>query len=138
MEGFQGATLHAKLPYLDGWTAARRKIADRYHAALEDTPLRLPIDQADCHSAWHLYVVRHPDRDKLREHLEKRGIGTGLHYPLPLHLQACYRHLGYQPGAFPVAERAASECLSLPIYPELRDDQIDQVVAAIRDYFGAA
>ena len=104
-------------------TAARRRNAHRYHELLRDTPLRLPREAAWAESVYHCYVVRHPQRDRLREHLEKKGVGTALHYPVPLHLQKCFAGLGYQAGDFPVAERAAHECLSLPIYPELTDGQ---------------
>jgi dTDP-4-amino-4,6-dideoxygalactose transaminase len=83
---------------------------------------------------YHLYVVRHPGRDRLREHLQARGVGTALHYPLPLHLQKCFASLGGKPGDFPVAERAAQGCLSLPIYPELADAQIEHVAAMIREF----
>ena len=85
-------------------------------------------------SVYHLYVVRHPRRDKLREHLQARGVGTALHYPLPLHLQKCFAELGGKPGDFPVSERAAEGCLSLPIYPELADAQIEHVAAMIREF----
>jgi dTDP-4-amino-4,6-dideoxygalactose transaminase len=86
-------------------------------------------------SAYHLYVVRHPRRDELKQHLEKHGIGCALHYPLPLHLQKCYVSLGHRAGDFPVAEQAARECLSLPIYPELTDAQIRRVTSVVRDFF---
>ena len=86
-------------------------------------------------SAYHLYVVRHPRRDDLKKHLEANGVGCALHYPLPLHLQRCYASLGHKPGDFPVAEKAARECLSLPIFPELTDPQIQRVVEVIKDFF---
>jgi dTDP-4-amino-4,6-dideoxygalactose transaminase len=136
MEGIQGAVLNVKLGRLPAWTAARRRIAHRYHELLGGTPLRLPREAAWAESVYHVYVVRHPSRDRLRDHLQSRGIGTALHYPLPLHLQKCFAHLGHRAGDFPVAERAASECLSLPVYPELTDDQIDHVGAAIREFQG--
>jgi dTDP-4-amino-4,6-dideoxygalactose transaminase len=134
MEGIQGAVLNVKLPHLGAWTAARRRTAHRYHELLKDTPLRLPREAAWAESAYHLYVARHPARDLLRAHLESRGIGTALHYPLPLHLQKCFASLGHRVGDFPVAERAARECLSLPIYPELTEAQVDFVASAIRDF----
>jgi dTDP-4-amino-4,6-dideoxygalactose transaminase len=79
--------------------------------------------------------VRHPKRDDLKKHLEANGVGCALHYPLPLHLQKCYANLGYKEGAFPVSEKAARECLSLPIYPELSDAHIQRVASVIKDFF---
>jgi dTDP-4-amino-4,6-dideoxygalactose transaminase len=79
--------------------------------------------------------VRHPQRDKLKEHLDANGVGCALHYPLPLHLQKCYAGLGHKRGDFPVAEKSARECLSLPIYPELTDAQIRRVAAVVKDFF---
>ncbi|MCX8090631.1 MAG: DegT/DnrJ/EryC1/StrS family aminotransferase [Verrucomicrobiae bacterium] len=135
MEGFQGAVLGVKLKYLDEWTRARRRVAHRYHELLADTPLQLPREAPWAESAYHLYVVRHPRRDELKAHLEANGIGCALHYPLALHMQKCFAHLGYRPGDFPVAEKAARECLSLPIYPELTEAQQQRVVDVIRDFF---
>src|SRR5258706_5391559 len=124
MEGIQGAVLGIKLKHLDKWTRERRRVAHRYHELLADTPLQLPMEASYAESAYHLYVVRHPRRDELKKHLEAGKVGCALHYPLPLHLQKCYAALGYTAGAFPVAEKAAREGLSLPIYPELTDDQL--------------
>ncbi|HVT72522.1 MAG TPA: DegT/DnrJ/EryC1/StrS family aminotransferase [Lacunisphaera sp.] len=134
MEGLQGAVLGVQLPHLATWNARRRAIAHRYHELLRDTPLRLPREAPGCESVYHLYVVRHPARDRLKEHLEQCGVGTALHYPVPLHLQKCFAQLGHKAGDFPVAERAARECLSLPIYPELTDEQVDHVAASIRRF----
>ena len=135
MDGIQGAILDVKLKHLDAWTAARRQAAERYHSLLADTPLQLPVEADYAQSAWHLYVVRHPRRDALKLELESNGIGCGLHYPVPLHLQKCFEFLGYKRGAFPVAERAASECLSLPIYPELTEAQALRVSEVIHGFF---
>jgi dTDP-4-amino-4,6-dideoxygalactose transaminase len=137
MEGIQGAVLGVKLKHLAEWTQARRRIAHRYHELLGDLPLQLPREADYAASAYHLYVVRHPRRDELKRHLEANKVGCALHYPLPLHLQKCYASLGYRAGDFPVAEKAARECLSLPIYPELTDAQQDQVADVIRDFFKA-
>jgi dTDP-4-amino-4,6-dideoxygalactose transaminase len=136
MEGIQGAVLGVKLAHLPAWTAARRRIASRYHALLASTPLLLPIEAPWAESSFHLYVVRHPARDRLRDHLQAHGIGSALHYPLPLHLQKCFASLGYGPGDFPVAERTAHECLSLPMYPEISDAQIEHVAATIAGFDG--
>ena len=135
MEGFQGATLGVKLKHLAKWTAERQRVAHRYHELLAGTPLQLPREADYAQSAWHLYVVRHPRRDDLKKHLEANGVGCALHYPLPLHLEKCYANLGHKPGDFPVAERAARECLSLPIYPELTDQQIRRVADVIGSFF---
>ncbi|MCW5554687.1 MAG: DegT/DnrJ/EryC1/StrS family aminotransferase [Verrucomicrobiae bacterium] len=136
MEGIQGAVLGVKLKKLNDWTAARRRVAHRYHELLAGTPLQLPREATWAESVYHLYVVRHPRRDELKKHLEANGVGCALHYPLPLHLQKCYASLGYQSGSFPVSEKAARECLSLPIFPELTDAQIQRVVAVIKAFFG--
>src|SRR6267154_3291622 len=121
MEGIQGAVLGIKLKHLEKWTRERRRVAHRYHELLADTPLQLPTEADYAESAFHLYVVRHPRRDELKKHLESQKIGCALHYPVPLHLQKCYASLGYRAGDFPLAEKAAQQCLSLPIYPELKD-----------------
>jgi len=135
MEGIQGAVLGVKMKYLEKWTQERRRVAHRYEQLLADTPLQLPREADYAESAWHLYVVRHPRRDDLKKHLEANGVGCGLHYPVPLHLQKCYAHLGYKEGDFPVAEKAARECLSLPIYPEMTEEQIQRVVEVVQDFF---
>jgi len=137
MEGIQGAVLGIKLKHLDKWTGERRRVAHRYHELLADTPLQLPIEADDAESAYHLYVVRHPRRDDLKKHLEANKVGCALHYPLSLHLQKCYAHLGYKAGDFPVAEKAARECLSLPIFPEMTEAQIERVSEVIHDFFRA-
>ena len=135
MEGIQGAVLGIKLKHLDTWTRERQRVAHRYNELLADTPLQLPREAEYAQSAWHLYVVRHPRRDELKKHLEANHVGCALHYPLPLHLQKCYAYLGHKAGSFPVAEKAARECLSLPIFPELTDAQIHRVVDVIKSFF---
>ena len=135
MEGIQGAVLGVKLPHLPAWTQGRQRVAKRYAELLKDTPLRLPQEAAFAESVWHCYVVRHPQREELKKHLEANGISAALHYPLPLHLQKCYAGLGHQAGDFPNAEKSASHCLSLPIYPELTDAQIQRVAEVIHTFF---
>jgi dTDP-4-amino-4,6-dideoxygalactose transaminase len=135
MEGIQGAVLGVKLKHLDKWTSERRRVAHRYHELLAGTPLQLPREADYAESAYHLYVVRHPRRDELKKYLEENKVGCALHYPLPLHLQKCYASLGHKEGAFPVTEKAARECLSLPIFPELTDTQIQRVVEVIKEFF---
>lgn len=135
MEGIQGAVLGVKLKHLESWTRERRRVGRRYTELLAGTPLKLPREAAGAESAFHLYVVRHPRRDDLKKHLEANRIGCALHYPLPLHLQKCYASLGHKAGDFPISERAATECLSLPIYPELTDAQIQRVASVVSDFF---
>src|SRR5258706_550501 len=137
MEGIQGAVLGVKLKHLDHWTETRRKVAHRYHELLADTALELPREAPYAQSAYHLYVVRHRRRDEIKRHLEGKRIGCALHYPLPLHLQKCYASLGYKGGHFPVAEAAARECLSLPIYPELQEEAQIRVASEGAGYLEA-
>jgi len=127
--------LGVKLKHLEHWTRERCRVAKRYGELLADTPLQLPREAEFAESVWHLYVVRHPRRDELKKHLEANGVGCALHYPVPLHLQKCYASLGYRAGDFPNAEKAGRECLSLPIYPELTDAQIQRVASVIQDFF---
>ena len=112
-------------------------MALRYNELLAGLPLTLPVEAPGVESAWHLYVVRTPRRDELKSHLEANQIGCATHYPLPLHLQACYASLGYRPGDLPVSEQAAREVLALPIFPELTDAQIQRVAEVVRGFFHA-
>jgi len=134
MEGFQGAVLGVKLPHLGKWTRERQRVAARYTELLAQTPLRLPLQAPYAESAWHLYTIRHPRRDELKKHLEDNGIGCAVHYPIPLHLQKAYAHLGYKAGDFPVAEKTSKECLCIPMYPELTDAQIIRVTDVIKQF----
>jgi dTDP-4-amino-4,6-dideoxygalactose transaminase len=131
MDAMQGAVLGIKMKYIARWTARRRELAERYLTLLGDLRLKLPSMRADCEPVWHLFVVLHPDRDRIRAELEDRGIQTGLHYPIPVHRQPAYWGLGYGPGAFPVSERVALECFTLPLYPEMTEEQQDAVVGAL-------
>ncbi|SDS27007.1 DegT/DnrJ/EryC1/StrS family aminotransferase [Opitutus sp. GAS368] len=135
MEGIQGAVLGVKLKHLDAWTARRREIAARYTQLLTGTPLKLPRVVPRGEGVFHLYVVRHPRRDELKKFMEANGVGTALHYPLPIHLQKCYASLGYQAGDFPLAEAIGRDCLSLPIYPEMTDEQVDIAAGVISRFF---
>ena len=135
MEGLQGAVLGVKLKHLAKWQEGRRRVAMRYHELLKNTPLRLPIEPDYAKSAWHLYTVRHPRREELKAHLDANGIGNAVHYPMPLHLQKAYASLGHKPGDFPLAEKASSEVLSLPMYAELTDEQIERVAQVVKDIF---
>jgi len=136
LEGIQGAVLGVKLKHLARWTRERQRVAARYAELLADTPLQLPTVTPGNESAWHLYTVRSPRRDALKKHLDANGIGNAVHYPMPLHLQKVYANLGYKPGNFPVAEKASREVLSLPMFPELTDTQIQRVVAVVKGFFG--
>jgi dTDP-4-amino-4,6-dideoxygalactose transaminase len=131
MDGFQGALLNVKLPHLAAWTARRQAIAERYLAGIKLSDTHLPEQPAYGKSVFHQFTIRHPRRDALREHLAKHEIGTDLIYPVPLHLQKCYAGLGYGVDSFPVSELTASTCVSLPIFPELTDDQVDHVIASL-------
>jgi dTDP-4-amino-4,6-dideoxygalactose transaminase len=133
MDALQGAVLGIKLRHVEAWTEARRRLAARYERLLEGLPLVLPREAPGRRHVRHLYVVLVKERDRVRKGLEERGIPTGLHYPIPLHLQKAYRHLGYAEGDFPVAERVGRECLTLPLFPEMTDAQQDAVVEAITD-----
>ena len=135
MEGLQGAVLGVELKHLPAWTEARRRLARRYDELLAATPLRLPRETDGAESAWHLYVVRHPRRDELKQHLDAHGVGNAIHYPLPLHLQKCYASLGHKPGDFPVAERACQEVLALPFFPAMTEAQQQRAAAVITDFF---
>jgi dTDP-4-amino-4,6-dideoxygalactose transaminase len=134
MDGFQGALLNVKLPHLPAWTARRQAIAARYLAGVKLADVRLPEQPAYGQSVFHQFTIRHPRRDVLREHLARQDIGTDLIYPVPLHLQKCYANLGRGRGSFPVAEKAADTCMSLPIFPELTDAQVDHVITALNSF----
>jgi dTDP-4-amino-4,6-dideoxygalactose transaminase len=132
MDGVQGAILGVKLRYLEEWIEARRRHAHDYAEQLRDADVRLPVERRDARHVYHLYVVRLSDRDAWRSKLTDAGIQTGVHYPKPVHLQPAYSDLGYAEGAFPVAERAGRDVLSLPMFPELTSEQIAVVAGALR------
>lgn len=136
MDELQAAILRVKLPHLDEANTRRRTWASEYSRRLSDIPeLTLPIERPYARHVYHLFVVRVPRRDELREWLKARGIETGIHYPIPLHLQEACANLGYRAGAFPNAERLAGEILSLPMHPELTMDQVESVCRAIREFY---
>ena len=137
LDALQAAVLSAKLPHLAGWSARRRQNAAYYDAALSDVAeVRTPVVRPENESIYNQYTIRVPRRDELQVHLKARGIGTSIYYPLPLHLQPCFAYLGYREGQCPESERAAREVLSLPIYPELTEAQLDEVVAGVRGFYG--
>jgi dTDP-4-amino-4,6-dideoxygalactose transaminase len=135
LDALQAAVLRVKLPHLERWTAMRRANADRYrelcHEARLDNRVELPIEPPGYHHIYNQFAVRVAGRDRVREILAERGIGTEIYYPVPFHLQECFADLGYRRGDFPAAERAAATTLALPIYGELTRDQQSAVVAAL-------
>lgn len=143
MEGIQGAVLGVKLKHLDSWTEGRRKVAAKYRERLSSIEqLILPTEMLNVKHVYHLFVTRvntginsSSNRDELQNYLKDNGIATGLHYPVPLHQQKCFEHLGYKKGAFPVTENLAETGISLPMFAELSDQQIDYVCDKIREYF---
>lgn len=138
MDGVQGAILGVKLRHLEAWTEARRRNAAEYSRRLADTPAQPLPERDDVRHVYHLYVVRLQQRDAWRERLTEAGVQTGVHYPIPVHLQPAYHDLGYRAGDFPVCEQASREVLSLPMFPELTDAQIDTITSALRTSVGAA
>jgi dTDP-4-amino-4,6-dideoxygalactose transaminase len=145
MEGLQGAVLGVKLKHLANWTEKRREVARKYNEFLKGVEfIDLPAEKPNVKHVYHLYVVQilkgggektKSVRDKLALNLKEKGIATGLHYPIPLHLQECFRHLDYKFGDFPISETLSDACLSLPIYPEITDDQIEFVSTNILKFF---
>jgi dTDP-4-amino-4,6-dideoxygalactose transaminase len=135
MEGIQGAVLGVKMRHIEAWTESRRRNAARYNELLKSVPgICTPKEMPYAKHVYHLYVVRAERRDELQKHLESKGIATGLHYPVPLHRQQAFAHLGCKPSDFPVTERLAGEILSLPMYPELTAEQIQYVCDSISEF----
>ena len=135
LDELQASVLRAKLPHLDEWNEQRRQHAARYNMLLRDTPVVTPTECTENQHVYHLYVIRSPDRDALQAYLKSQGIATGVHYPVPLHLQQALRDLGYHPGDLPVTERVAGEILSLPMYAELTEREIEYITDSIRSFF---
>jgi dTDP-4-amino-4,6-dideoxygalactose transaminase len=138
MDTIQAAVLRVKLPHLDAWNESRRRIASMYAELLAPSGAVLPHASAEAEHVYHLYVVQVPDRERVIAELAERGVGTGIHYPTPIHLQEAYRDLGFRRGSFPVTEAAARRVLSLPMYPELTDDDVRRVADALTDALSAA
>jgi dTDP-4-amino-4,6-dideoxygalactose transaminase len=143
LDALQAAILRVKLKRLSGWNARRRALAALYaerfkEMGLAGTALRLPVEKPWGTHVYHLYTVRVPidARDRVRAELLEKEIETGIHYPIPLHLQTCYASMGLREGSFPVAERAAREVLSLPLFPEMTDAQVERVCEALRVVLG--
>ena len=140
LDGFQGAVLRVKLPHLDGWSAARQANARRYRELFSDAGLSeqigLPTERENCRHIYNQFVIRVPNRrDELRAFLAENGVGTDIYYPVPLHMQECFAYLGGSEGDLPQAEKAARETLALPVFPELRPEQIEYVAATAAKFF---
>ncbi len=137
LDAMQAAVLLVKVKYLDKWNDSRRVKAEYYNNKLKDVEgITVPFCEKDNRCVYHQYVIRSGRRDELKGFLDSKGVGTGLYYPVPLHLQRCFSFLGYQQGDFPRAERAARETLAIPVYPELSRKEQDYVIGAIREFSG--
>jgi dTDP-4-amino-4,6-dideoxygalactose transaminase len=137
LDALQAALLRVKLPHLKEWTAQRRKAAETYNELLKGvSAVRIPFEPKWSRAVYHLYVVCATKRDELQKRLTENHIGTGLHYPVPVHLQEAYANLGYRAGDFPVTERLAAEILSLPMYPQLQKAQQEQIVEVLMEFYG--
>jgi dTDP-4-amino-4,6-dideoxygalactose transaminase len=136
LDSIQAGFLSVKLRHLAGWNQNRRQLAHRYHELLSELSdsVSIPREAEWTKGVYHLYVVRVQDREALQAHLAEAGIGTGIHYPIPLHLQKAYSHLGHKAGDFPITERVASEIVSLPMYPQLQAGQQDHVTQKIKEF----
>ena len=139
LDALQAAILRVKLPHLDAWTAGRQRNAARYRALFADRGLgdtvRLPVEAAQRTHIYNQFVIRVPERDRLKARLDAVGVGSEIYYPVPFHLQKCFASLGYAPGTFPAAEAAANDSLALPIYPELTEAQQATVVDTIKGFY---
>lgn len=135
LDAIQAAVLLVKMTYIDRWNKKRQANAGAYNALLKGLPLEIPFVQESNVPVYHQYVVRTKARDPLREFLAKKDIQTEIHYPLPLHLQECYNTLGYKKGSLPEAEKASQETLALPIYPEIKASELEEVAGQIKEFF---
>lgn len=134
MDSVQAAICRIKLRHLDGWNERYRKIAGYYRSELMNH-VTTPAHSCDEEPVYHRFMLRHEERDRLQAYLAERGVGTAINYPIPLHLQPAASELGYDKGSFPNAERMADEVLSLPLYPELKDEEVEFVVSSVKSYF---
>lgn len=134
MDSIQAAILRVKLPYLDQWLDSRRRLAGLYNQLLADLPLSTPAEPAGYHHIYHLYVIRSQNRDELQAFLKDQGVGTAIHYPTPVHLQPFYTKGEDKRGQFPITEKICNEILSLPMYPELMDEQVRHVCECVQKF----
>ncbi|MFA5504249.1 MAG: DegT/DnrJ/EryC1/StrS family aminotransferase [Vulcanimicrobiota bacterium] len=137
LDTIQAAALRVKLKYLSHWNDERRRVAARYAANL-DGQLRLPLEAKDCRHVYHQFTVRVPDRDKCKQHLESQGVGCMIYYPVSLHQQKAFAHLGYDDAEFPATRGAQEEVLSLPMFPELSDEQVDEISKKVKSCLAGA
>jgi len=138
LDTLQAAVLRIKLKHLEEWNDARRQHAKTYCRLLGQTGIGVPRAAAHSESVWHLYVIQTDQRDAVKEYLASRGIGVGIHYPIPIHLQPAYRDLGYRPGDFPVTEECARRILSLPMYAELTPEIVNRVAETTNEFAAAS
>ena len=134
MGGLEGASLQVKLKYLEGWNNRRREIAKMYHAGIKNTKIKMQTQPQWADSIYHLFVVTTDEKDKFVKHLQANDVNPGFHYPVPCHLQKAYSSLNYKVGDFPNSEYLASHCVSLPMYAELSNDDVNKVIDAINNY----
>jgi dTDP-4-amino-4,6-dideoxygalactose transaminase len=139
LDSIQAGWLSVKLRHLAKWNASRRELAHHYHELFADAKesVVLPHEAAWTKCVYHLYVVRVSDREALQSHLAQAGIGTGIHYPIPLHLQKAYQHLNYKKGDFPITERISAEIVSLPMFPQLKQEQLTYVANRVMEFLTA-
>jgi dTDP-4-amino-4,6-dideoxygalactose transaminase len=134
MTGIQGAILRVKLRHLEEWTKARRDHAKYYNKLFADFDINTPVEMDYAHHVYHLYVIRVKQRDELQKILKQKNIFTGIHYPIPVHMQKAHADLGYERGDFPLTEQVAEEILSMPMYAELNNSEIEEIVSALEQF----
>lgn len=136
LEGVQGAVLSVSLKYLNDWTARRIEIGERYHRDIQNPLITMQVHPEDTRPVYHLFVITVPDHDDFIRYMDEQGIECNMHYPVPCHLQKAYAHLGYQVGDCPNAEYLAAHCVTLPLFPEMRPEEVERVIAACNAYKG--
>jgi dTDP-4-amino-4,6-dideoxygalactose transaminase len=134
MEGLQGAVLGVKIKYIEEWNEKRRKNAQSYNNLLEKFKVVRPFEADYAKHVYHIYAIRVKKRDELRSFLDEKGISTGIHYPIPLHLQKAYQFMGLKEGSFTISEKIADEIISLPMFPELTEEQMHYIAGCIEEF----
>lgn len=134
LDSLQAAILRVKLKKLDEWLAGRRRIAGKYDEAFEKLGIKTPKVAQDCVHTYHQYTIQLEERDEIIEFLKEKGISSRIYYPVPLHLQPCYKDLGYTEGSFPISENAVKKVVSLPVYPELTNEQVDYIIGSVEEF----
>ncbi len=135
LDNLQAALLNVKMKYINQWTERRREFANRYYDALSDLPMIVPKDKTYEKSVYHTFIIQTEDRNELKEHLARKGVDSKIHYPMPIHYQEAAKSLGYKKGDFPVTEKQAETILSIPVYPELTDEQVGYVIEEIQNFY---